>query len=77
MRAAIDALGPRITTARYGTWARAEGRPTLATLQRRSGKLWTELLAEAGGDPNPSKVRNRSRAQVGEHVARFSTTLVP
>ena len=77
VRAAIDALGPRITTARYGAWARAEGRPTLATLQRRSGKLWTELLAEAGGDPNASKVRNRSRAQVGEHVARFSTTLVP
>ena len=71
VRAAIDALGPRITTARYGTWARAEGRPTLATLQRRSGKLWTELLAEAGGDPNPSKARNRSRAQVEEHAARF------
>ncbi|MDN5600285.1 MAG: hypothetical protein L0G52_07100 [Brachybacterium sp.] len=71
VRSAIDALGPRITTARYGTWARAEGHPTLATLQRRSGKLWTELLTEAGGAPNPSKVRNRSRAQVGEHVTRF------
>ena len=71
VRAAIDALGSRITTARYGAWARAEGRPTLATLQRRTGKVWTELLAEAGGDPNPSKLRNLGRAQVGEHVARF------
>ena len=71
VRAAIDALGSRITTARYGAWARAEGRPTLATLQRRTGKVWTELLAEAGGDPNPSKLRNLGRAQVGEHVTRF------
>ena len=71
VRAAIDALGSRITTARYGAWARAEGRPTLATLQRRSGKVWTELLAEAGGDPNPSKLRNLGRTQVGEHVTRF------
>jgi hypothetical protein len=27
VRAAIDALGPRITTARHASWARAEGRP--------------------------------------------------
>ena len=27
--------------------------------------------AEAGGDPNPSKLRNLGRAQVGEHVTRF------
>lgn len=71
VRAAIDALGPQITTARYGTWARAEGRPTLATLQRRADKTWSVLLAEAGGEPNPTKVKNRSRAQVGEFVSRF------
>lgn len=71
VRAAVDALGPRITTARYGHWARAEGRPTLATLQRRTDKTWSVLLAEAGGEPNPTKVKNRSRAQVGEFVSRF------
>ncbi|MGP9538120.1 homing endonuclease associated repeat-containing protein [Brachybacterium sp. AOP43-C2-M15] len=71
VRAAIDALGPRITTGRYASWARAVGRPTMATLQRRTGKLWTELLAEAGGEPNAPKVKNRSRAQVGEYVSRF------
>lgn len=71
VRAAIDALGPRITTARYATWARVEGRPTMATLQRRTGKLWTELLAEAGGEPNATKIKNRSNAEVGEYMARF------
>ena len=71
VRAAIEALGPRITTARYASWARAAGRPTTATLQRRTGKLWSELLTEAGGSPNPSKIKNRSRAEVGEYVTRF------
>lgn len=71
VRAAVSALGPRITTARYATWARAEGRPTLATLQRRTGKVWTELLAEAGGEPNPPKIKNRSKTEVGEYVTRF------
>lgn len=71
VRAAIDALGPRITTARYATWARVEGRPTMATLQRRTGKLWTELLAEAGGEPNATKIKNRSNAEVREYMARF------
>ncbi|MGP5056014.1 homing endonuclease associated repeat-containing protein [Brachybacterium paraconglomeratum] len=71
VRAAIDALGPRITTSRYRAWARAEGRPTFMTLQRRSGKLWSELLAEAGGEPNAPKVKNRSRAEVGEYMTRF------
>ena len=71
VRAAIDALGPRITTARYATWARVEGRPTMATLQRRTGKLWSELLTEAGGTPTASKIKNRSRAEVGEYMTRF------
>ena len=71
VRAAIDALGPRITTARYTAWARGEGRPTMATLQRRTGKLWSELLADAGGTPNASKIKNRSRAEVGEYMTRF------
>src|SRR5699024_347863 len=71
VRAAIDALGTRLTTARYATWARTAGRPTMATLQRRTGKLWSELLAEAGGDPDPPKVKNRSRAEVGKYVTRF------
>ncbi|EYT49851.1 homing endonuclease associated repeat-containing protein [Brachybacterium muris] len=71
VRAAIDALGPRITTARYTAWARTAGRPTMATLQRRTGKLWSELLTEAGGTPNVSKIKNRSRAEVGEYMTRF------
>ncbi|MCZ4327396.1 homing endonuclease associated repeat-containing protein [Brachybacterium paraconglomeratum] len=71
VRAAIDALGPRITTAQYRIWARASGHPTVATLQRRAGKVWTELLAEAGGTPNASKIKNRSRAEVGEYMTRF------
>lgn len=71
VRAAIDALGSRITTSQYATWARAQGRPTTATLQRRTGKLWSELLTEAGGTPNASKIKNRSRADVGEYVTRF------
>jgi hypothetical protein len=43
----------------------------MVTLQRRTGKLWTELLAEAGGEPNAPKVKNRSCAEVGEYVTRF------
>lgn len=39
VRAAIAALGPRITTARYAAWARENGRPTVATLQRRTGTV--------------------------------------
>ena len=71
VRAAIAALGPRITTARYAAWARQNGRPTVATLQRRTGDVWTGILAAAGGEPNAAKVKNRSRAEVGEHVTRF------
>lgn len=41
------------------------------TLQRRSGKVWTELLAEAGGEPNAPKVKNHSREEVGENMSRF------
>lgn len=73
VRAAIDALGPRITTVKYDAWARDEGRPKTPTLQRRSGKPWSALLAEAGGTPNTAKVKGRSRAEVGEHLTRFLT----
>ena len=73
VRAAISALGPRITTARYGAWARENGHPTLPTLQRRTGKVWSELLAAAGGEPNAPKVKNRSRAGVGEYLTRYLT----
>ena len=52
-------------------WARQNGRPTVATLQRRTGTVWTGILAAAGGEPNAAKVKNRSRAEVGEYVTRF------
>ena len=52
-------------------WARQNGRPTVATLQRRTGTVWTGILAAAGGEPNAAKVKNRIRAEVGEYVTRF------
>ena len=52
-------------------WARENRRPTVATLQRRTGTVWTGILAAAGGEPNAAKVKNRSRAEVREHVRRF------
>ncbi|GAA1306167.1 homing endonuclease associated repeat-containing protein [Brachybacterium tyrofermentans] len=68
---AVRELGPMVTTNQYRDWARANGRPTMQTLQRRSGKVWSEMLAEAGGTPNASKVKGRSRDEVGEFVDRF------
>ncbi|MGY5764279.1 homing endonuclease associated repeat-containing protein [Brachybacterium sp. DNPG3] len=71
IRAAIAVLGPTLTTAQYRVWARAENRPTMQTLQRRTGKLWSVLLEEAGGNANAAKAKGRTREQVGAFLVRF------
>ncbi len=71
IRAAIQDLGPAVTTNQYRDWARANGHPTMQTLQRRSGKTWSVMLAEAGGTPNAAKVKGRSREEVGAFLDDF------
>lgn len=71
IREAMRDLGPKITTNQYRDWARTHSRPTMPTLQRRSGKVWSVMLAEAGGTPNAGKVAGRSREEVGEFLERF------
>lgn len=51
--------------------AAAWARPTVATLQRRTGTVWSGIFAAAGGEPNAAKVKNRSRAEVREYVRCF------
>lgn len=55
VRDAIAELGPRVSSQRFTRWAREQRRPTMATLMRRTGKSWTELVLEAGGTPNRSR----------------------
>lgn len=71
VRDAIVDLGPRITTAAYGRWARENRRPGVPTLQSRAGKVWTELLADAGGIPNRAKARGRSADDCARAVREF------
>ncbi|MGP9695804.1 homing endonuclease associated repeat-containing protein [Brachybacterium sp. AOP25-B2-12] len=71
VRAAIDDLGPRITTAAYQRWARENGRPGVPTLQRRSGLLWNDVLEAAGGTPGKRKVRGSTPEDCALAVADF------
>lgn len=60
VRAAVEALGPRVTCAAYGSWARENSRPTMQTLMRRSGASWSQLLEDAGGEARPKPPRARA-----------------
>lgn len=71
VKAAIEDLGPRITTAAYREWAREHGRPGVPTLQRRAGLLWNELLEAAGGTPVHRKVRGSTAEDCARAVADF------
>lgn len=71
VRDAMAELGPTITTAAYSAWARTHRRPGAPTLQRRTGKKWSELLAEAGGTPNRTKTRGRTAKECLEFVRSF------
>jgi hypothetical protein len=59
IRDARLALGPRITMAAYREWASANGRPGTATLLRRSGRSWAELLALVGAEQTKSAAHLR------------------
>lgn len=71
VRDAMVDLGPAITTAAYTAWARTHRRPGMPTLQRRTGKKWSELLAEAGGTPNRRKAKD-STAEEGTDQHRVT-----
>src|SRR5699024_10322238 len=64
VRDAVAEIGTVISTQRFTVWAREKGRPTLQTLQRRTGRTWSQLLADAGGEPARRGTGNRS---VGAH----------
>lgn len=49
MRAARLALGKNITMVRYTEWAQATKRPGVATICRRSGMRWGDLVEAVGG----------------------------
>lgn len=57
MRAARLALGKNITMARYTEWAQAMKRPGAATLCRRSGMRWGDLVEAVGGVSVPKQLR--------------------
>lgn len=71
VRDAMVELGPTITTAAYSAWARKNRRPGVPTLQRRTGKKWSELLAEVGGTPNRTKVNGRTAEECLQFVRSF------
>lgn len=71
VRDAIAHCGPRITTAKYGEWAQVNGRPGAATVQRRAGMTWPQLVTAAGGTPNRSKVKGRTVEECRQFVADF------
>ena len=49
MRAARLALGRNMTMVRYAEWAKASGRPGVATILRRTGERWGDLVKSVGG----------------------------
>ena len=48
LRDAHRALGAHLTAATYGVWAAENERPAAATLQRRTGMTWNQLVGAVG-----------------------------
>lgn len=71
--AAIADLGPGITLDSYREWAAQNGRPTAATVTRRAGTSWSQLVIAAGGRSMAKPKWTSESAIVGQLLTFLDT----